>query len=174
MIVIKTSEFDTSQLCARCFVRFPNAIKNHRFKTCEQCIPNPLDWPETLQLPTKIVTVKNTEMLRLDRDEWVDAAIQQNPNQTREEAQRDAQRYVSKVICYHKNWQHIDAATDEDENEPNWEDLQTLFEYYEREDVAEQQNQHILKTVWHRDICAAKLIMYRGLLIEFEWEMKVQ
>jgi hypothetical protein len=180
-VIRRTSEYDTSNNCGRCFKRFPAAMKNMRYKVCENCVLNANDWPETLQPPTKIVTVKNTEMLRLDRDEWVDAAIEQNPNLNREQTQRDAQRYVSKVICYRKNWQQIDAATEEDEADGILQDLRVL--YITNEDGCEvdvePQNQRVLKTVWHRDISAAKLILYRGKLcielqLTFEFKLKVR
>lgn len=53
-----------------------------------------------------------------------------------------AERFMSKVMYYHKNWQQNEAQTED-------EDPAELY-------------RPVLKTVWHRDISAARLILYKG------------
>lgn len=154
------NEFRTSRLCARCFSPFPLATLSHRFKVCEWCTPNDDDWPDGLKLPRKIVTMKSKRELLSERRDVREAMIV-NPNQ--------AVGFVSKMTCFRKNWQqnavngtdynvvqlpdhiHDENVMDfaEDSHMPN--DFEDDFPY-----VA------VLTTIWHRDISAAKLIMYRG------------
>lgn len=69
-------------------------------------------------------------------------AIVEDPNH--------ADGFVSKVICYRKNkWQQIAAN-------------QTINNDEGDEDGNENPIVPILRTIWHRDISAAKLILYRG------------
>lgn len=75
-----------------------------------------------------------------------------NPNQ--------AVGFVSKVICYRKNWQQ-NAANDVDNNAAEHADVSDCTEDSMSEDSDEPMHR-ILKTIWQRDISAAKLILYRG------------
>lgn len=77
---------------------------------------------------------------------------------------RAANGFVSKVICYRKNWQQ-NAANGVDVNDVQRINLDDEYDFsadYEPEDLL---NESILKTVWNRDITAAKLIMYKGKLV---------
>ncbi|XP_055320564.1 uncharacterized protein LOC129577480 isoform X1 [Sitodiplosis mosellana] len=139
-VVRQVNENRTSQLCGRCFTPFDIATQRDRMKVCEWCLPDNDDWPPNLQLPTKIVSKKSKRTLIADRQRMREA-VEQDPNQ--------AERFVSKVISYQKNWQQS-AAIDEDADPA------------EQEDAAESHDRRILKTCWHRDITAAKLILYKG------------
>lgn len=70
----------------------------------------------------------------------------------------EAVGFVSKVICYRKNWQ---------QNAAN-QAINNVHAEYDEEDDGDDDGEDfgppILKTIWHRDISAAKLIMYRGML----------
>lgn len=66
-VVRKVNEDRTSRLCGRCYDPFPLSTLGHRFKKCEWCLPNPNDWPDTLKLPEKIVTMKSRRMYKRQR-----------------------------------------------------------------------------------------------------------
>lgn len=129
-----TNEFRSSRMCGRCFEPFPLSTLSHRFKVCDWCWPDQNQWPDGLELPPKIVTMKSKRVLKSERRAMRNAMIEDPTH---------ADGFVPKVVCYRKNWQQIAA------NQVNHNDA-------EREDVPP------LKAIWHRDISAAKLIMYRG------------
>lgn len=151
------NESRTSRLCARCFDPFPLNTLSHRFKVCEFCLPNQVDWPDQLKLPTKIVTKKSKRMYRTERKELREEMIR-NPN--------EAVGFVSKMVCYKKNW-HQNLAFNLDNNvdqHPN--DEIDFTEDYMPEEFNEPPDERILNTIWHRDISAAKLILYRGIFFK--------
>lgn len=140
--VRNVNEFRSSRLCARCFTPFPLATLNHRFKVCDWCVPDQNDWPDGLKLPRKIVSKKSKRMYQMER-----RAVMADPHQ--------AVGFVSKVICHHKNWrQNRQHAVDQHDGD--------FTADYEPEDFFDMPNEPILKTIWQRDISAAKLILYRG------------
>lgn len=145
-------EFRTSRMCARCFTPFPLNTLNDRFKVCNGCVPNQDMWPDGLKMPTKIVALKSKRMRRTEGEEMREA-LNADPNQD--------VGFVSKVICYRKNWRQNLQQYDVDVNnaERRYEDFASD---YEPEDFLAEPDERILKTVWHRDITAAKLILYRG------------
>jgi len=148
-----------SSMCAVCFTPFPLQTLSHRFKRCEWCSPDQNDWPDGLKLPTKIVTKKTKRKWQSDRQEMRDEWIA-NPNQT-------AAGFVSKMICYRKNWQQ-NAVYDVDgnyvgrPNNINDEDYDFTADYVP-EDFFDLPTDLVLTTPWHRDITAAKLILYKGI-----------
>lgn len=129
-------EFRTSRLCPKCLTRF-GGKPNNRYKTCIDCHPN-----ENLFLPTTIVTNVSKRLLQLRR------AIMKTWKEMRDAGDQFAalllqpgtQRLVSQKITFLKIWQ------------PN--------------DVRDEVVIVTHKTVWHRDICAAKLILIRGMYKE--------
>lgn len=151
VVVKKTNENNTSRLCARCFTPFPLHTLSHRFKVCEWCLPDQDDWPDGLKLPPKIVTMKSKRVYQAERREMRERMIE-NPDQD--------VGFVSKVIQYRKNWRQNEAF--------EMEDLTMDFTALTMDDISEnmfdQPMPPILKTIWHRDISAAKLILYRGKL----------
>lgn len=165
VVVRWVNEKRTSRICARCLTPFPLCTLSDRYKVCEWCMPDQTDWPATLQLPPKIVAKKSKRKWRTERREQRIAA-EQNPIQ-------GAGGLVSKVICYRKNWQQ-NAANDADDNAGERrgviihnEYVTELTEEYEPEP---EYNIPCLKTIWHRDISAAKLILYKG---EFELNCEI-
>lgn len=143
------NEFRSSRMCGRCFEPFALRTLSHRFKMCHWCEPNQNDWPDGLKLPNKIVTMKSKRVLKSERRALRNAMVE-NPNQ-------DAVGFVSKVICYRKNWQR-NAVHDADNN--NNADSMEIDE----DDDEYGQNIPVATVVWHRDIPAAKLILYRGMV----------
>lgn len=136
------NEKRSSRLCGRCFDPFPLRTLSHRFKVCEWCWPNQNEWPDGLKLPRKILTMKNKRVLKAERRAMRNAMVE-DPNH--------AVGFVSKVMCYRKNWQQIAAN-------------QVINNDAEDDDGNDDANEPALRTIWQRDISAAKLIMYRGRL----------
>lgn len=140
-IVRMVDEYLTSQTCAKCFERFERRTKAFRYKLCANCRPSPLTfWPDT------IVTNVGKRILQMRRaivkmwQEMADAGNEIAALFT----QSNTRRLVSKKQRFTKTWQpnaNVNGGV---------------------EDAAQQLPLH--KTVWHRDICAAKLILYRGWL----------
>lgn len=140
------NEFRSSRLCGRCYSPFPLSTLSHRFKVCDWCWPDNEEWPDGLKLPTKIVTMKSSRELKSQRRAIRRAMV---------EDRHGAVGFVSKVKVYRKNWQQNAANAA----------INTNAEY---DDGAP-----VLKTIWHRDISAAKLILYRGTLfiqLKFSFE----
>lgn len=138
-VIRMVDEWMTSQLCGRCFNRFPRWTKPKRFKKCDNCIPD-----EHLGLPEMIVTNVSKRALQMYRATirvWQEMA-EQGDAIAAILTQRDTGRLVSKKQRFLKTWlpNAVNAGT---------------------EDAA--QAQKVLKTVWHRDISAAKLILYKGI-----------
>lgn len=136
------NENRSSRLCGRCFSPFRLNTLSHRFKVCEWCLPDNDEWPDGLKLPHKIVTMKSKRVLKSER-RAMRALLVEDPNH--------AVGFVSKVLCYRKNWQQIAAN-------------QVINNGAEREDENNDANVPVLMTIWQRDISAAKLILYRGKL----------
>lgn len=147
-IIRMVDEYKTSQLCGRCFAQFPRWTKSKRYKLCSNCHPN-----EALGLPQTIVTNVSKRILNMKRliiRTWQEMA-DYGDNIAAILCQRNANRLVSKRQRLSKTW-HPNAAANAAEEED-----------------AEQSPQ-VLKTVWHRDISAAKLILYKGIRIISEVE----
>lgn len=138
-----TNEFRSSRLCGRCYSPFPLSTLSHRIKVCDWCWPDNDEWPDGLKLPQKIV-MKSKLVLKAER-RTIRNAIVDDPNY--------AAGFVSKVICYRKNWQQIAANQVIINNDEHKDD---------NEDDIKFDGTPVLQTIWHRDISAAKLIMYRG------------
>lgn len=139
-IVRMVDEFNTSRVCARCFSRFPDWTKDKRYKKCDNCEPN-----EILRLPTRIVTNVSKRVLQMRRN--IVKMWREMRDMGNEVAailtQSNTGRLVSKKERFLKTWQPNANVDDEMENAV--------------------QPQRLLKTVWHRDISAAKLILYKGM-----------
>lgn len=116
-------------------------------------MPDQDDWPNGLELPSKIVSMKTKRMYQEERREMRRQMIA-HPH-------HEANGFVSKVICYRKNWQQNPA------NDMDVIAVERPAEFdfsadYEPNNFFDQPEERILTTIWHRDIPAAKLIMYKG------------
>lgn len=143
--VFMVNEYMTSQHCAKCFTRYDRRTKAYRFKTCHNCQPNDIVW-----LPTMIVTNVSKRALQMKRSimkEWKIMAKYGNAIAAML-TEPQTKRLVSQKQRFLKNWQPNANVHGEEGGG----------------DTTQSQRPH--KTVWHRDICAAKLILYRG---EFNW-----
>lgn len=155
--VIPTPENYTSQTCAECYGRFDRRTRNDRFKICQNCCPNP-----TAMLPSIIVAQMNRRDLpdyrKLDR---IVNAEHHLPN---------AGNLTSKVEVHRKNWQ-LNPVTGIMENAVNEELL--AEDEIGAENQRDPQNQRTRKkTVWNRDIVAAKCILIKGnVSILLEWHL---
>ena len=163
-VVIFVDEYFTSQTCANCFGRFPRATRQNRFKVCRGC--NPTD--PSARLPTGIVTqhskrqlqaqrrhVKNVLKNHIDQVHFEDHHLFEGVEKTVKRFQELYHRLVSKVSIYRKNWQPIAANHGLNDNAANIE-LQT---------DQQQQRRRGRTVVWHRDIVAARCILYKGTCI---------
>lgn len=135
--MLMVNEYNTSQHCAKCFQRFDRRTKAYRFKKCANCQPNAI-----LALPEMIVTNVGNRALQMKRSimkVWQE--MRDMGNQIAKVLTSSTSgRLVSKKQRFFKTW-HPNANANGD-----------------GEDDAVQ----LHTTVWHRDICAAKLILYRG------------
>ncbi|XP_031618447.1 uncharacterized protein LOC116337743 isoform X2 [Contarinia nasturtii] len=136
-IVRLVDEYNTSQTCAKCFRPFDRRTKSDRYKVCQHCIPSE-DESSQWNLPNVIITMKSNrvyQQLRKYAVDFVNRLNAANPDHI----PMDSDGLVSKLQVCFKNWQL---------NTGIWKDDRAPFQ---------------LKTVWHRDIVAAKNIMYKGL-----------
>lgn len=141
--VIPTDEYYTSQTCARCYGRFDVRTKSHKFKVCLDCKPK-LD----ALLPSKIVTHLGKRDLQGFRklDRIYNAANPDTPVPL-----------LTKVKTYRKIWQ-INRETGEIVNAA----AEHMFDFDDELD-ADAQRRIPHKTVWQRDIVAAKCILIKGI-----------
>lgn len=131
-VVRMVDEYLTSQTCAKCFGRFDRRTKPYRYKLCADCQPYPFNFH-----PNRIITNVSKRLLQMKR------GIMKMWREMRDAGhevaailtQSNTRRLVSKKHGFSKTWQ------------PN---------------ANVNGGGRLLKTVWHRDICAAKLILYRG------------
>lgn len=149
-------EYYTSQTCPNCFKRFPQNTRRHRFKLCKECDP-----PASMQeggLPKEIITRISKRAMQFDRKlvrnfphiflERTPPRNQRNVGNAAQPNVQIQQRYVPSIIVYSKEWPRNDAVFHE-------LDLGAVSENSE-------QKQKLPSVVWHRDISAAKCIMYKG------------
>lgn len=139
-IVIPTDEFYTSQTCGRCFGRFDPLTRPNKFKVCNDCQAK-----REAMLPSKIVTQWGKRDLQ---------AIRKMNREMRAANPNELVPLLAKVKTYHKRWQ-INPATGEIVNAA----AQHLFDF----DDGDVQRRIPHKTVWHRDVVAAKCILIKGI-----------
>lgn len=152
-------EYYTSQTCAKCFRRFARHTKRNRFKVCLDCRPS-----VEAMLPSMIVGKHSKRTMRMmklmeflkekeeeDNANQVDGFVAPpNPNQP------NAGSSLPKVKIHVKEWlvnpvsgvlEYVNAKQPAEIEVVDWANHQP----------------QIHKTVWHRDIVAAKCIMIKGL-----------
>lgn len=154
--VVYVDEHNTSQVCPNCLEKFPEETKRDRMKLCADCVRLPETSPATL-----ITTNHGKRQLKVKRDLQRER-IQAQPELIVEAKanQPIARRLVSKWTQHIKTnllqpnagRPIVDEANEAQSNE------QLMVEG----SVVEQPTKKTLKTVWHRDIAAAKCIMYKG------------
>ncbi|XP_031637902.1 uncharacterized protein LOC116350289, partial [Contarinia nasturtii] len=162
-VIVPTDEYYKSQTCPKCLERFDPRTKSHRFKVCQDCKPHP-----AAMLPSMIVTQMGTRKLQTFRK------IDRIANAEAEANHQNAGPLLSKVVVYRKIWLvNPDsgvleyADTDAAQQQPSAaEQLNALVAAIEVEFI-DFEGRIKRKTVWHRDIAAAKCILIKG---KFEME----
>ena len=133
-VVVMVDEFKTSQTCAKCFRPFDRRTSKDRYKVCHQCIPNEADMTTDKHLGHAVISKKSNRKYQRERRAKVEEYRRLNLNPY------FSHGLVSKLKISFKNWQLNTDNTWTDSDHP-----------------------HQLKTVWHRDIVAAKCILYKGI-----------
>lgn len=146
-VIRMVDEWMTSQHCGKCFTRFPQWTRPKRYKQCDNCVPD-----ERLGITELIVTNVSKRVLQFER------AIMRVWRQMAQDGNaiaatlmgRNQKRLVSAKQRFRKTGQPnaMEAASEE-----------------------AARPQEVQKTVWHRDISAARLILYKGTLNEVEREL---
>lgn len=149
-------EYFTSQTCAKCFRRFDRLTKGDRYKLCPDCRPDP-----GAMLPSVIVTMQSKRMFQLMKFlfeiEQEQEQEHRNGNQAVGNAahlnQPDAGSLLPKVKVHIKKWLVNPVSG--------------VLEYVDEKQLAEMEfaQPRIHKTVWNRDIVAAKCILIKGILM---------
>lgn len=134
-VVRKVDEYKTSQTCAKCFRPFDRRTKKDRFKVCHQCIPNAANIPIDYRLSRVIISKMSNRIYQQERKHVVEEYRQGIVDP------KHSHGLVPKLNIWFKNWQLNTDNTWSDSRHP-----------YQR------------KTSWHRDIVAAKCILYKGML----------
>lgn len=145
-VVLFVDEYYTSQTCPICFGRFDQRTKKMRFKVCTDC--HPIQTGEPI-LPREIVSkLSNRQMQRRRKQKRIELEQQQQGeeagrNNVNQQVRMAAnpnrpvkQRLVQKIVTFFKKHQN-DAG--------DW--IYAIVR---------------TKIVWHRDIAAAKCILYKG------------
>lgn len=131
--VIFVDEYFTSQTCANCFSRFNRNTKRHRFKVCMNCRPT----LETIVDDNGLVHFGLPTKIITQFGKRALKEARKTWRNARalgiQLIQPNEKRMVSKVVIYRKNWQPIING-----------------EFNGR------------TVVWHRDIVAARCILYKG------------
>lgn len=149
--VVLVNEDYTSQTCANCFKKFPRHTKSNRFKVCQGCTR---DADAHTALPSLIVTKKSRRRQQIDRVvKRLIARGVMNPANQPAEFQRG--RLKSQKMYFLKKW-HSNPA-----NGVQMEDDAAAIDQSEQPQQQQQGNRPF-SIVWHRDIVAAKCIMYKG------------
>lgn len=133
-VVRMVDEFNTSQTCAKCFRPFDRRTRKDRFKVCHECIPNAANVTIENHLSRVIVSKTSKRIYQQERKRVVEEYRRGNVDPVY------SYGLVPKLNAWFKNWQPND--------DNNWTD---------------SLHPHQLKTVWHRDVVAAKLILYKGI-----------
>lgn len=146
-VVMPVDEYFTSQTCAKCYGRFDPQTKKDKFKVCQDCKP-----VQSAMLPSRIVTQLGRRDLqsfrKMDR-ELLAAEFGVNA------ANIPVGLLLTKVKTYKKLWK-MNRATGEIVNAA----AEHLFDFDDDADV-DRRIPH--KTVWHRDVVAAKCILIKGI-----------
>lgn len=139
-VVRFVDEYYTSQTCAKCFGRFDRRTKKYRFKVCTQCHPTAM--PKVIVSKSSNRRMQQLRMQKRleqrDQNEAERDSVNQEVRIAAYPNRPDAQRLVSKITVFFKK--HLNVAGE-------W--------------IADETQ---TKTVWHRDIVAAKCILYKGIM----------
>ncbi|XP_031619854.1 uncharacterized protein LOC116338607 [Contarinia nasturtii] len=150
-------------------VKFPKETKKFRFKACKNCprnAPIPLEIAKYMSLPPLIVSKKGSRRKTLDRcvKKLIDRGLVNQANLPKESK---PERLASPKMYYWKNWplnsvnalqMGHDAANTNDHHQQQQQKPEQEHKYRELR----------FTIVWHRDIVAARCIMYKALCFIFD------
>jgi hypothetical protein len=165
--VVRVNEDYTSQNCASCMTKFPIHTKRYRFKTCKNCprnAPIPAEIAEYMSFPKLIITKKSRRRKKLDRA--VKKCINRGIiNQATLGPEFQPGRLASPKMYFRKTWplNPVNAVQVEDDDANNND------QHPDEEQQQQQQQQRPCTIVWHRDIVAARCIMYKGKSAYRNW-----
>jgi hypothetical protein len=148
-------EYYSSQTCGKCYARFDRRTKRNRFKICLDCKPIPDEM--IIPLPSIIVGLQSKRMRSLANflAEIESDEHQLNGEGSAQPIQPNTTSLLPKVVIYKKNWLvNSNGVLEYGNAEPQQDDGVAAMECEAR--------QH--KTIWHRDIVAARCIMIKGML----------
>lgn len=147
--VVRVNEDCTSQTCADCFRKFPRETKPNRFKVCKPCPRDSFRFGG-LVLPPMIVTKKSRRRQKKDRlvKRLVMMGIMDPAKQPQE---FQLGRLESQKMYFWKNW-HLNPA-----NGVQMEDNAA-----DNDQPPLQQQPRACPIVWHRDVVAARCMIYKG------------
>ena len=173
--VVYVDEYMTSQVCMNDFKKFPERTKKHRQKKCDDCARLQEAQPASI-----IVTNRAKRTLQRERRE-----LRENDPELAAQQQQQGEHLVSKLMLYNKTIRRqpnaepevdddnaADVAMDVEGNaeinhgspnemiDPNEPAINRL-----NDQSIQKKEKKNKKTVWHRDIAAAKAISYKGELI---------
>lgn len=138
-------EYYTSQTCAKCFKRFNPRTKRDRYKMCIDCQPHP-----DAMLPSIIVAKRGKRLMRKLR--LMDFLTEKEFEECDDShaIRPNTENLLSTVGIYQKKWlvNPVNGVL-EYVNAEQTEDMDIVIP-------------QIHKTVWHRDIVAAKCILIKG------------
>lgn len=159
-VINMTDEYNTSQTCAKCFKRFDRRTRNDRFKLCLDCQPHP-----DAMLPSIIVGRKSKRlrrehnlMLFLMESELEDGNENPMVDDVAHPNDLSTASLLSKVMIYRKTWLVNPVSGVLECVSAEEPDAMNIFDWANYQP-------HILKTVWNRDIVAAKCILIKGIYI---------
>lgn len=144
----------TSQTCARCSGRFDIRTKRHRFKVCRNCIQNP-----DMMLPRSWTAKKGRHLLRHEAE---------NVSIDLLEFKRDIYVhlmfllfFLTVLFCFILFW-HLKNA-----DQPINVAVAAARGLVPKTKTWQLNLNNVIATtiVWHRDIVAAKCILYKGMFL---------
>lgn len=152
-VILPVDEYFTSQTCAKCFGRFPRHTRSRRFKVCLNCLPM-----IQAMLPSVIIAKRGKRDLQMIRRALLANQVVTNG----EESYLDLTiRLLSKVNLHLKNWL-VNPVTGVLENVNADQQPIELPGGEIGANADANQQPRVLKTVWNRDIVAAKCILIKG------------
>ena len=153
VVIIPVNENYTSQTCGRCLGRFNRTYRSHRFKVCQNCRSR-----HEAMLPSMVVTMKGKRRQREDRLNNFIMRCDANENGTHPN-QSIMDTLLSKVLIHRYEW--LVNPENGDMEDVSFVDS-VVRDQSEYLTAGVQPNPWIKKTVWNRDIVAAKCILIKG------------
>lgn len=156
-------EYYTSQTCGKCYSRFDRRTKRDRYKVCIDCRPYPNEM--IIPLPSMIVTTKSKRMRSLinflmeKEEEEANDEGHQSGGEVAHPNQSNTESLLPKVEIYHKIWQVNPVS-----GTLEYVNAKRPIDDADDVEMMEFNEYRPHKTVWHRDIVAARCILIKGTI----------